>query len=237
MSIAVFCPTRNRPKAIREAAYSLIETRRLGSTRLVAIIDADDLDAEEYVKQANTLYDYVFPIHEGGMVAALNAGVKQVLAEDPSITICGFIGDDHRFRTKGWDEAFEKELARPGYVYGYDGFWHDGKIPTQIFISREIVEALGYMALPDCHHLYVDNAWRSVGDAIHRFTWRRDVLIEHMHPAINKAEWDEGYKRVNSDEMYERDRKAFEAWRASPRFAEDVQRARRALGSPTIATR
>lgn len=237
MSLVVLCPTRGRPDALREAAHSLIKTRSYGSTRLLAIVDHDDPEADNYVKRADSLYDFVFPLHTGGMVSALNAGTVQVLQEHPEIKILGFIGDDHRFRTDHWDEAITAALEQPGYAYGYDGFWHDGQIPTQIFISRRIVEALGYMALPDCYHLYVDNAWRAVGEAIGRFTWLQDVLIEHMHPAIGKAEWDEGHKRVNSEEMYNRDRVAFEAWRASPRFTVDVRRVRRALGSSTIATR
>lgn len=234
MSIIVLCPTRGRPSALREAAASLVETRYYGDTQLLAVIDADDPTADEYIGQANPGYRYIIPEHSGGMVAALNAAAKMVGNE---ATILGFIGDDHRFRTKCWDEAIEKALVKPGFAYGDDGFRRDGDIPTQIFISSEIVAALGYMALPDLYHLYVDNAWRALADGASALHYLPDVLIEHMHPLIGKAEWDEGYKRVNAPAVYLRDEAAFQAWRTSPRFAEDVKRARGALSPATIAIR
>jgi hypothetical protein len=36
-----------------------------------------------------------------------------------------------------------------------------------------------------------------------------DVVIEHMHPIAGKAEWDEGYIRVNDGSMYATDAKSF----------------------------
>ena len=237
MSIVVLCPTRERPGNMVETARSVLETRHFGSTRIVAVIDHDDPAADKYVARSSMLYDFYFPIHDGGMVAALNAAAKDALRLYPDMTILGFVGDDHRFRTEEWDRVITETLAeKPGFAYAYDGFWHKGEIPTQIFISREIVIGLGYFALPDCRHLYVDNAWRALGDATGALHYRSELLIEHMHPTIGKAEWDEGYKRVNSAETYAHDRAAFEAWRASPRFTEDVRRVRRALGT-TIQTR
>lgn len=234
MSILVLCPSRGRPQALAEAARTLAETRYYGDTQLLAVIDADDPTADAYVAQANPTYRYIIPEHSGGMVAALNAAAVLVVDE---AAILGFIGDDHRFRTKGWDEVIEQALVKPGFAYGDDGFRRAGDIPTQIFVSSKIVKALGYFALPDCNHLYVDNAWRAIADATKTLHYLPEVMIEHMHPLIGKAEWDEGYRRVNAPEMYLRDEAAFMAWRASPRFAQDVKRVRQALGPTTIATR
>jgi hypothetical protein len=225
---------------MREVASTVVKTRSLGDTQILAVLDSDDPEADDYVNHAAPLYDTYFPIHEGGMVNALNAAASYVINERPDVTILGFVGDDHRFRTLHWDGKIQQALKRPGYAYGYDGFWQKGEIPTQIFISREIVEALGYFALPDCRHLYVDNAWRSVAEGAGVLHYLSDLYIEHMHPAHpdKKAEWDEGYKRVNSEEMYSHDRAAFESWRASGRFASDVRKVRRVVLAPaTIATR
>lgn len=220
-----------------EAASTLVRTRLHGSTQIMAVIDGDDLAADAYIAGASSVYDYYFPVHEGGMVAALNAAAKHVIDEMPDVTIIGFIGDDHRFRTLHWDKIIEETLKRPGYAYGYDGVWMRGEIPTQIFISRPIVKALGYFALPDCHHLFVDNAWKATAERVGRLHYLPEVFIEHMHPAIGKAEWDEGHLRVNSDEMYAHDGGAFQQWKSSTRFIEDVRRVRRAIGSSTITTR
>ena len=39
-----------------------------------------------------------------------------------------------------------------------------------------------------------------------------EVIIEHLHPIAGKAEWDEGYKAVNAEEVYSADAKAFDEY-------------------------
>jgi hypothetical protein len=170
------------------------------------------------------------PEHAGGMVNALNAGALETLEKWPHERAIGFVGDDHRFRTPGWDLTFLESLkARKGFVYGNDLFWRNGEIPTQIFISAEIIKCLGWMGLPSCKHLYIDNVWRELGEATGSIRYFSDVVVEHMHPAGGKAEWDEGHRRVNSEQMYSHDAAAFAAWRDSDRFLDDVAKVRRAL--------
>jgi hypothetical protein len=96
-------------------------------------------------------------------------------------------------------------------------------------MSASIVEALGWMGLPGCHHLYIDNAWRSLGDATKSLFYMPDVVIEHMHPAGGKAEWDEGHRRVNTEAMYSHDRAVYESW-LDGSMSEDIERVRSALG-------
>lgn len=225
MSITVLCPSRGRPDALLAAAQSMAQTRRHGDTRFLAILDADDAALDGYTHE-NVLYDWiVVNPPEKGMVAALNHAVTHHERAMGGASILGFIGDDHRFRTDGWDSVIGETLSKsPGYAYGYDGFWHKGEIPTQIFISSLIVKALGYYALPDCHHLFVDNAWKEVAQATGTLHYLPQVYIEHLHPAIGKGQWDEGHVRVNSAEMYGHDGEAFKAWRESDRFTRDVQR-------------
>lgn len=235
MGVLVFCPSRGRPEAAREAAASLVRTRRRGDTEMMVVIDDDDPEAGRYLA-ATPLYRSMVLKGGGGMVAALNQAVHLVLAQALPPDIVGFVGDDHRFRTDGWDVEIVKALtAKPGFAYAHDGFWGGGEIPTQIFINREVVEGLGYFALPDCRHLYVDNAWKELALATGSLSYLPQIMVEHMHPAAGKAEWDEAYKRVNSTEMYGRDGAAFSAWRESPRFAEDVSRVRAALPRPQPA--
>jgi hypothetical protein len=229
LSILVLCPTRGRPDSLRAAAESLVSTRRNGATRFLAIIDEDDPQLPQYAEE-HALYHWLTVKHSGGMVAALNAAVSEILETDDGPTILGFIGDDHRFRTLGWDLEVESALADGGFAYGNDLFWPNGEIPTQVFITRKIVAALGWMGLPGCRHLYIDNAWAELGRATSSLHYLPKVVIEHLHPAAQKAEWDEGYKRVNSQLMYDRDRTVFERWRTSSLFTEDVEHVRHALG-------
>ena len=85
------------------------------------------------------------------------------------------------------------------------------------------------MALPGAKHLYFDNTWRVLGDEVGALYYMPDVVVEHMHPSVGKAEWDEGYKRVNSSDTYEHDAQAFAAWVNGP-AKEDIARVKEALG-------
>lgn len=231
MSLTVLCPTRGRPDAAWALFDSIEKTRQNPHTRLVFVLDHDDEAYAEYIlPRGGHELTIRRPEHAGGMVNALNAAALDALREWPRERVLGFVGDDHRFRTPGWDVAFEEALTdRPGFVYGNDLFWPKGEVPTQIFMSAEIVRELGWMALPTCKHLYVDNVWMELGQATGSIRYYKDFVVEHMHPAGGKAEWDDNYRRVNSEAMYEHDAAAFVAWRDSNRFTDDANLVARAI--------
>jgi hypothetical protein len=76
--------------------------------------------------------------------------------------------------------------------------------------------------------MYVDNAWLALGRAIGRIRYLPDVVVEHVHPVAGKAQWDEGYARVNAREMYARDKQVYDRWLAESLPAE-AARLRRAM--------
>jgi hypothetical protein len=120
-----------------------------------------------------------------------------------------FMGDDHRPRTPGWDTAYLNALQQqPGFVYGND-LLQGRDLPTQVAISASVVRALGHMAPDVLTHLYVDDYWRTLGQQAGCLTYLPDVVVEHLHPSDGKSAWDDGYRRVNSPEMYERDASAY----------------------------
>lgn len=225
MDMIVLCPTRGRPQAAREALASFEATKTLPETSLMFVIDDDDPEIDGYMDLLHVEQEA-----PGNMVKALNLAAMWAIDQfDPRFL--GFIGDDHRFRTEGWDSHFTDILTDRGggMVYANDLNRQDGDIPTQIVMSAEIVTALGWMGLPTCKHLYIDNAWRVIGEEIESIFYMPDVVIEHLHPAFGKAEWDEGHKRVNTNEMYRHDAEAFAQWVARG-AADDVKRVREALG-------
>jgi hypothetical protein len=232
MNVLVLCPSRGRPEKAAELRDSFVATRAREDSRLLFVVDNDDPTGPAYEDLGLDVI-YVDPVPGGGMTAALNGGVKTVLAlEIPELI--GFVGDDHRFRTIGWDDTFLAHLRSVGggMAYGADLFWQQGEIPTQIFMSGAIVNALGWMALPTAKHLYLDNTWKDLGEAADCLYWFPNVVIEHMHPAIGKAEWDDSYRANNSESRYSEDREAYETWRGSPQFEKDVDAVRRHSGVP-----
>jgi hypothetical protein len=60
-------------------------------------------------------------------------------------------------------------------------------------------------------------------------TYLDDVIIEHMHPFAGKAEFDEGYTRVNAREMYAHDKRVFDNYMRFD-FRADLERAMKVIG-------
>lgn len=198
--LTVVVPSRGRPQAAAELAQAFADTCT-ANTRLVFALDEDDEYLDAY---ANTgAIEFNISTAPSTMVKALN----EVAVRFAGVTYAiGFMGDDHRPRTKGWDARYVDELFAmgTGIVYGND-LLQGRRIPTQVAMTSNIVQTLGYMAPPAFTHLFVDNYWKQLGHGAHCLRYLPDVIIEHMHPAAGKAFWDEGHRRVNTPDMYLRD--------------------------------
>lgn len=142
----------------------------------------------------------------------------------------GFLGDDHRPRTLGFDAHYLAALRTlgTGFVYG-DDLLAGERLPTQVAMTSDIVQTLGYMAPPTLIHTWADNAWHDLGHAIDRIRYLPDVVVEHMHPLAGKASQDDGYVEVNAPDAFERDRQAFAHWYEHDRL-KDVAKLRALLG-------
>lgn len=209
--LVVIVPSRGRPQAAAELAQTFDATCST-DTELVFAVDRDDPTLPEY----QGLLGMVGDSHS--MVEALNRTALDVATRSPNRPFAiAFMGDDHRPRTVGWDRAYLDALTSlPGIVYGND-LIQGVKLPTQCAMSASVVRALGHMAPPVLTHLYVDNYWLEIGQASGCITYLPDVVVEHVHPVGGTAEWDAGYRRVNSRAMYGRDQAAYVAYMAEHR--------------------
>lgn len=233
-SLTVIVPSRGRPHTVAELAAAFEETCT-ERTWLLFAVDEDDTQHTAYrdaVGEACAGGRRVQLVSQpsGTMVSALNAAARLLLdAPGPVVPdAIGFMGDDHRPRTQGWDQRYLTALtALPGIVYGND-LLQGANLPTQCAISTRVVRALGRMAPDALEHLYVDNYWRDLGNASGCLSYLPDVVVEHVHPAAGKAAWDEGHRRVNQPAMYERDKAAYAAYWAQHQ-ARDILALRQAL--------
>lgn len=232
MGLVMIVPSRGRPHAVADLAAAFAGTVQVDGTRLVLAVDLDDPDLGRYLKAVAEVADgrvTVESVKGGRMAAALNETAVAVAA-DPSVEAIGFMGDDHRPRTVGWDAAYLSALREmgAGIVYGDDGLQHEA-LPTQCAMSSSIVRTLGWMCPPVLQHLWIDNFWRDLGNLAGCLRYLPDVSIEHMHPYVGKAEMDEGYVRVNALEMIDADRGAYEVY-AAERLAADAEKVRALRG-------
>lgn len=231
MSVVVAMPSRERPQRAAEAIHAARSLAVLTSTSIVLVVDADDSTLPAY---RELTWDWGPMVHlavlepedTGNLVRATNTIVRFIMDDEPD-AIVGNLGDDHMVRTQGWDRMVSDALESPGIAYGDDKV-HGEHLPTAPFISGRIIRALGYYALPDCAHMYIDNAWRDIAELAGVRRYLPDLVIEHMHPAVGKALWDDSYLRTNSDSAILRDRAHYESWRKHAMDV-DVGRVRDAL--------
>lgn len=211
MDLVMLVPTHGRPDSARELAQVFSDTAT-GHSAIVFVVDQTDPKLQEYRDKIPPFADLIVR-DTTGMVPALNA-VAGWLAEDGGTFAVGFMGDDHRPRTPGWDVECYNNLRElgTGIVYGNDLFQYEN-LPTQCAMTLDIVQALGFMAPPTLKHLYVDNFWRDLGNELEMLRYLPEVVIEHMHPLAGKAEWDEGYRRVNGPAVCEHDSNEYIKWR------------------------
>ena len=216
--LVVITPSRGRPRQLNELAHAVAATTS-GRVEVVGLVDDDDPERAAY--KALTL-----PVIWTGPRRSLSAWTNYAAGvlldrsapwghRDGTPAFLASLGDDHRPRTQDWDliltEAIRSLGGPPGFAYGNDLF-QGANLCTAWVVSAEIVRALGWMMLPGCSHMFVDNAILALGQATGRILYRPDVVIEHLHPAAGKAELDETYAAASTAERYADDQASFTWW-------------------------
>lgn len=219
-------PTRNRVENALGFLTTFYNTSMDDDSGLLFVVGTEDPRLKEYKKAIPKNHLLTFP--ERGIVKAMNYVVSCGYTEE--YEAIGFMGDDHRPRTIGWDSAYLGALRESGagFVYGNDLLMGES-IPTQVAISSTIIKALGHFGNPRFTHLNVDVSWKDLADAIGRRWYLPDVIVEHMHPAAEKAEEDSGYRWANSTAMVNLDGRAYEDWKKHD-FKREVRAIKDCLG-------
>ncbi len=183
-------------------------------TQIAVIVDSDDPALPAY--RALPLGGFAELVVADKSVIPAPAKIGQILNHFVPIfakqhPYIGFMGDDHRPRTKDWDALLVQALDRPGVAYGND-LLQGERLPTECVISSEVINALGFMNPPGCDHLYLDDFWKLLGKTAGNLAYLPDVIVEHLHPGGGKAAVDAGYAYSMARETIDHDREQFEAY-------------------------
>jgi hypothetical protein len=217
MGITVILPTRGRPDQAREAVESVLSTRRLPDTFVSVVLDIGDPTRHRY----HDVMLHVAGFHDGGhrlrecsgnMIERTNLEAMEAIEKS---SIIGWMADDNRMRTPGWDERVTEALEAHLFANLNDLFWSE-KVPddkpVNTYIRSCVVRALGWFANPSQAHHYMDDTWRLLGYSTDSMVYLRDVVCEHMHPVLGKSKWDDGYKYTESPDHLLRDQQTFQRW-------------------------
>lgn len=213
--LAIITPSRSRPQNIEALLQSFEDTD--AKCKLVVVVDDDDPELEKY-KAIKIPLLIQLPREGKGMARPLNRAAQILRGE---FSFFGFLGDDHRPRTKNWDEIIISELEDMpvGLVYAND-LLQGHRLPTQVFMTANIVDALGGMVPPGFEHLFLDNFWLQLGIDLQAIRYLGDVIIEHMHPFAGKGQMDALYQEVNNPHLSNRDQARFAEYIKSNEYKE-----------------
>lgn len=216
-------PSRGRPHNIADLIEAWEATRSMA--HMWVCVDDDDPELQGYLDLVTPAWASIFVGPRMRLGPTLNHYTQAHLNMPDEHSMIGFMGDDHRPRTRSWDLTILETASAVGgtaVVYGNDLL--QGKaMATAVAMTTNIPRALGYMVPPGMTHLYMDSAWLDMGRVAGNLIYHPDVIIEHMHPVAQKAVWDSGYAEVNSNEMYRNDRRAYDAWLADPSWRETLR--------------
>jgi predicted O-methyltransferase YrrM len=227
--LAIIVPTRGRPENMRKVVSAWDFTNAWDVADLVMAVDQDDPAYQGYV---DLLDEFNIGVTEGEpsplrmisyplwlpMVHKLDDTARALADEYWAL---GFAGDDHLPRTINWAKAYLEALHKlgTGLVYGDDGYQH-ANLCTEWAMTADAVRALGRMVPAPVEHMYSDVSVLEVFRAANAVSYLPQVVIEHMHPIVKKAENDAQYQRVNSRDQFRKDRLVYEGWQANGRPAD-----------------
>lgn len=212
--LMIIVPSRGRPDNVSE----LIEHVKEYSEISDICFGFDNDDITKYQPEPEVNFHWLPRTRIGGTINSL----AKIYAKQYKYV--AFMGDDHRPKTYGWDSKLVEPLrSKDGFSYGND-LLQGANLPTAAVMSSSIINALGFIVPETLKHFYFDNFWMDMGNAIDSLYYFDDVIIEHMHPAANKASVDDTYNFAWS--VLDQDREAYELY-LKKQFKKDIKKVKK----------
>lgn len=225
-------PTLNRPSELVEFFKTYQETE--SSTPVWVLVDNTDPSIEAYrTMKLPDLCEFIW-------TDAITMGdkVREVWGRFKDLDYVGILNDDHRLKTKGWDQKILSQINGTNIISTNDGWVAPNRICGAICFSGKILRTLNYMFLPGMHHLFSDDLWAYLFGKSNSCKILMDVLVEHDHAYKNAAKKDSTFEKINGPlglvqtpegnvgqgGFWPNDKKVFEEWLSSGQAEKDLQK-------------
>lgn len=213
----ILLPTLNRTTLLSEFIKSYIETK--ATVDVVVLIDSADLEANLHAYEAiKESMPKSFSFVNTGDAISMGDKIRfywpTVQGLKPNWI--GLLNDDHYCVTPEWDKKSEAMLDGTNMVSTNDGNWNFGfNVVGLTAWSYPLLEAAGFPIFPGkLHHYYIDNVWKSIGEATGCWLETNKINIEHRHVWCGKMPQDATFTKVNNPQDTEYNRKEFEHFMA-----------------------
>lgn len=216
MKIGLLVPTRNRINFQLTLISSIITTvNNIENIFLYFGVDDDDPTRQITEKIANAIpFIKIIPIHNDGKFIGLSR-MWNILAENCTEEIFGYIGDDMIFRTPDWDkmilEEFNHDRLPPDnikLVHCRDGI-QNARLSVNAFLHRKYYEVMGYLCRPEFLVDWSDVWMYQTFKAFDRVTYRDDIYIQHNHRSVTGVPYDATTQRMLSNNNLEHSNNMF----------------------------
>lgn len=113
---------------------------------------------------------------------------NRIYKENPDYAYYHLTNDDVIYHTPSWDIKLTNVLEAYGYGISYGNDLFQGRnLPTFPMISREIIEATGWLQYPKLERYYGDSIWKIIGEDCGCLYYKPEVIIEHNHYYAGKS--------------------------------------------------
>lgn len=210
--ISIFIATSGRPKMFRNMLESLYKTTR---GQDIEVVSAIDKDSEAWNITLEFEYKVWFSEKKRGALQAWNDALSMTNGD-----ILVPAGDDQIFYDGWLDYVLESHKEKlDGYgVVGMNDLAYDGntQVATMFLFDRKYCkEQMGGVFAPPMYKYYcIDNEWNEKAKMLGRFYWDNRSVVEHLHVAHGKREYDLHDKEKEDAGWMEIDNKTFEERKA-----------------------
>jgi hypothetical protein len=198
-----FLPSRGRPDNIKRFIVAYKDTA--ATTPIILWLDEDDAENYADIELPENWIKLVMPRFGG-------TGIMTNKFYDlyPNEKWYGLLGDDVLPKTQNWDVKLVAAAGLDGLAYGNDLISGE-KHAAHPVVGCALVKKLGWLALPGCQRIYIDDALMYAAKLEGKCTYLPEVILEHLHFSVEKSKFDAVYKKEHNDS----DKKIFDTWVAS----------------------
>ena len=204
----IILPTYDRPELFERFIKSYQEHTSEFS-KVFAIVDETEEKMTQYLDVFNR-YDVTYFVCPGKEQFSVKSNfglqkIKELIdkGELEKPTHYSSSGDDVIIVSDNWDVTLMEVCNGDPYhiVYPDDGRRPD--LPCHWTTTAEIVDTVGFIALPAVQHMFVDNFWKVVGETFGIMKYVVESKIKHLHWGWGDAPKDRSYQ--HSDSLYQSD--------------------------------
>lgn len=186
--------TKGRPEMCQATIEACYETGMTSPG--VVYVDEDDGSYDNLQVPDN------WTVHREPEWLSLQGSLTWCFENYPDATQYGWLADDTRPRTDGWDKLLEAGAGDWLLVYAKDLWFSENPGETEQLITGhnlssglcwggELVRHVGWWALPGVRQAGIDMAWLDIVRPAGLFRYMPEVTVEHLNWRTKKRPWDE----------------------------------------------